>query len=193
MTYAPWVEERRAGFVFIGAAAASAAGAWLALRQGYVAWAAMAVLALVFFGLGLARLKSARHREFGKSFEQEAVSRAIPVLTQLSLSAHANHAIAYGDIDLLVRGCRGAVPVEVKSFVQWKRHWILSGARETKAIHQVGKQCSSVKAAIGVIWLPQGRPSFLQRLLPSLAGAQGVQVVFGDERKLANAARRLVG
>lgn len=158
-----------------------------------VHWPALgfALLALVLAKSGASRCRSAANREFGKRFEEEFIERASQELSDRGYTPRSNiMAKGIGDIDLVV--CRGAtqVPVEIKSFRKWNQLFVFKGEREKRALIQADRQRRALKANAGVIWVPQGRPTLLQRIFG--VGSNNVSVVFGDERALVRAVRRLM-
>ncbi len=192
MTFAPWTQARRSAYVFISGGVISTAAACIALFEGFRAWWLFAGLGFGFLLWGYNLLANAKSRAFGKSMEQEAIAKALPELTRAGLTVAPNHPIAYGDIDILATGKSSAVAIEIKSFIHWRQFYFLAGARERKALKQVQHQCSCAKATQGVVWLPQGRPNLVQRLLPGVCSRERITVVFGDERALTNVVRRFV-
>lgn len=190
MGFAPWTQARRSAYVFISGGAISTGAAAIMFFEGFKAWWLLAALGFAFLLWGYNLLASAKSRAFGKSLEQEAIAKALPELIRGGLTVAPNHQIAFGDIDILVSGKSNAVAIEIKSFIYWRQFYFLAGGRERKALKQVHHQRSCVQAIQGVVWLPQGRPNLLQRLLPRVCSAKQITVVFGDERVLANVVRR---
>ena len=157
---------------------------------GYEAAAVFGVIAFALAGAGASRLKRAANREFGKTFEEEFVERAVREMDRLGIRTKANlMASGIGDIDLVAYPGGVPVPVEVKSFIRWNQFLFLKGERESRALAQSERQRRAIRAKRGIVWLPQGRPTLLQRLFG--AGGGDVSVVFGSERSLIRAVRRL--
>lgn len=94
-----------------------------------------------------------------------------------------------GDIDLVAYVGGTPVPIEIKSFRIWSQFLFFNGKREARTIAQAGRQKSRLKADIAFVWLPQGRPTMLQRFFGA-GGSRDIKVIFGSEKVLADALAR---
>lgn len=191
--FEPWKRDRQLGLKLaalglglgVGAAAFALNGS-LGVALGFGA------AALALAGAGISRLKRAANREFGKVFEQAWTERALTALSAHGIHAQANiMARGIGDIDLVVHVEGGRIPVEIKSFRKWNQFFFFKGEREGRALKQSDKQRQALDAVHSVVWVPQGRPTLLQRLFG--AGSGNVVVIFGSERALLKGIRRLAG
>lgn len=138
-----------------------------------------AVVALVL-AWGARRLwRRAGSRQFGVQLEHGALARIGPLLDSQGLRWRKNLPVAgLGDVDLVVYTRRGPVVVEIKSFRRWRQFLFFAGARERAALAQAARGRKALKAHRGLVWLPQGRATWLQRTFG--AGGRGVRVVFGS-------------
>lgn len=190
--FEPWKRERMFGIKLAACGFISAVVAAGFALKGFH-WPAMgfALLTLVLTKSGVSRLRSAANREFGKRFEEVFIERASQELHDYGFTPMSNvMARGIGDIDLVVRKGEVQIPVEIKSFRKWNQFFIFKGDREKRALIQADRQRRAIKAGVGIVWVPQGRPTFLQRIFG--AGSSNVSVVFGGERVLVRAVRRLM-
>lgn len=188
----PWKQDRRAGakFAVFALVAGAVSIAWV--EGGYYQGALGAgVVATGLAGAAVSRFKRAGNREFGKQFEREHVARAIATLPRSGFQVRANVVVpSVGDVDLVAYFKNMPITIEIKSFVKWNQNPFFRGERENKALAQSDRQRYAIKAKHGIVWLPQGRPNFLQRFFG--VGSGNVRVVFGGERNLVRALKRLV-
>lgn len=189
--FEPWKQDRaRAAKVLLWSLVPGAGAVFFAMDGNAPIAVGLLLVAVVMTQIGATGLKRAENREFGKVFESEFVQRALSELAKHDIRAKANvMARGIGDIDLVVWPAGQAAPVEIKSFRRWNQFLIFKGARESKALIQAERQRQAIGAAAGIIWLPQGRPTLLQRFFG--AGAGPIGVVFGGERSLLRSLRRL--
>lgn len=125
-------------------------------------------------------------RRFGVALERAAITRLAPLLDGQGLRWRANVRVhGLGDVDLLVHAAAGPVVVEVKSFRRWRQVLVFAGARERAAMAQARRARKALKASRALVWLPQGRPSWIHRYFRP--GRRGVRVVFGPGRALLEA------
>lgn len=191
--FEPWKRDRQLGLnlAALGLGCGGAAAA-LVLNGRFEVALGFGVVALALAGAGMSRLKRAANREFGKVFEQAFTDCALAALAANGIRAQANiMARGIGDIDLVVHMEGRRIPVEIKSFRKWNQFFIFKGERERRALQQSDKQRHALNAAHSVVWVPQGRPTLLQRLFG--AGSGNVVVIFGSERALLRGIRRLAG
>lgn len=188
--FEPWKQDRLRGIKLAAYSVASAVAAGGFAMKGFHGTAlVLCALALVFGGAGASRFKSASNRAFGKVFEEEFVERGMAALSRNGFQALNNVVVrGIGDIDLVVYRRGIAIPVEVKSFRKWNQFFVFKGEREKKALVQSERQRRALKAKCGILWVPQGRPTLLQRLFG--AGSGNVSVVFGEELALVRSIRR---
>ncbi len=189
--FEPWKNDRLTGIRLaawgLGAGVVSAS---FAMAGVYEAAAIFGVIAFALAGAGASRLKRAANREFGKAFEVKFVERAVSEMDRLGIRSKANLMVrGIGDIDLVAYPDDAPVPVEVKSFIRWNQFLIFKGEREARALAQSERQRRAIRGKRSIVWLPQGRPTLLQRLFG--AGGGDVSVVFGNERSLVRAVKRL--
>lgn len=189
--FEPWKKDRLIGIkLAAGGLGAGVVTAGFAMAGVHEAAAIFGVIAFALTGAGASRLKRAANREFGKAFEEEFVERAVREMDRRGIRSQANlMARGIGDIDLVAYPGDAPVPVEIKSFVRWNQFLFFKGEREARALAQSERQRRAIGAKRGIVWLPQGRPTLLQRLFG--AGGDGVSVVFGSERSLVRAVNRL--
>jgi Holliday junction resolvase-like predicted endonuclease len=190
--FEPWKADRVSGVKLAVYSALSAIVAAGLVIKGYF-WAALgfALAALILGKSAAGRFRRARNREFGKAFEEEFIERASRELIEHRLTPRANvMARGIGDIDLVVCSPKTLITVEVKSFRKWNSFLVFNGDREKRAMLQADRQRRALMAEHGIVWLPQGRPTFLQRLFG--VGSGNVSVVFGNERALVRAVKRIV-
>jgi len=190
--FAPWKKDRARGVrLFLASLFTGLFAIWLATNQYFLPSVVFALCALILIGFSISSLKRARIREFGKSFEQEFIERALAELEKNGFKTRANVFVyGIGDVDLVVTGQRSFVVVEIKSFRRWSSFMIFTGAREQRALAQVERQRRALRAKHGLIWLPQGKPTFFQKLFGTASG--NINVVFGDERDLAKTIRKIL-
>lgn len=189
--FEPWKKDRLIGIkLAAGGLVAGVVSAGFAMMDGYEAAAVFGVIAFALTSVGASRLKRAANREFGKAFEEGFVERAVREMDRLGIQSKANLMVrGIGDIDLVAYPGDAPVPVEVKSFIRWNQFLVFKGEREARALAQSERQRRAIMAKRGIVWLPQGRPTLLQRLFG--AGGGDVSVVFGSERSLVRAVKRL--
>lgn len=190
-SFEPWKQDRKRALksTVLGAAFAGI-GAYFLLKGN-------PEMGLVFGGLGLAGLahgesmrRRANKREFGKKTEEKYTSRALHLLMQKGYPVQTNVMVpGVGDIDILVYINDKPVPIEIKSFHYWRQSLFFVGSRERKTLLQVQRQRIALNADQAFIWLPLGRPSFLQSIFG--AGTSTTKVIFGKERKLVHALKSL--
>jgi len=185
--YQPWRGDRSRSLhgLVVGLSALTLAAALV--LSGQPAYGMLA------FGLGAAMLsrsrrlsQRARSREFGKSLEAQSSARALSHFAANRIIARANvlHR-GLGDIDLVVNARGYRLPIEIKAFRRWQQFLMFPGKRERDALAQSESQSAALGAPSGLLWLPQGRPSLLQRIFG--VGRGRVKVVFGNERALFRA------
>lgn len=191
--FEPWKKDRLIGIkLAAGGLVAGVVSAGFAMMDGYEAAAVFGVIAFALTSVGASRLKRAANREFGKAFEEKFVERAVREMDRLGIQSKANLMVrGIGDIDLVAYPGDAPVPVEVKSFIRWNQFLVFKGEREARALRQSDRQRDALKAERGIVWVPQGRPTLLQRFFG--AGSGKVIVIFGDERALLNGIMRLAG
>lgn len=181
--FAPWKKDRQAavGKYFLAAIfALLAAGAVYASL--WLVAAAMAIAAALFSGSGNRLLRRAKVREYGKEIEVIAQNTAAPYLIKKGIPVRRNVLTrSCGDIDLVADLGKKSIPIEIKSFNKWNQ-FIFAGKREGKAYAQVERQIDALRAPFGVIWLPNGKPSLLQRIFSPRKGR--VLVVLGSMASL---------
>ena len=189
--FEPWKQERMRGVKIAAFALVSGAvAAGLVSMKIYEVAFVFGALSVLLAGASMSRFKSAANREFGKRFEEEFVERAARELLELGFTAELNiMARGIGDIDLVVYKDGSRIPVEVKSFRKWNQFFVFTGEREKRALIQSDRQRRALKSERGIVWVPQGRPTFLQRIFG--AGSGNVSVVFGGERALVRVLKRL--
>lgn len=189
--FEPWRRQRKAGMGALAIGLALAAAAFVAFKSGGTGFGlGLAAASALFFGAGSSSLNKAQARAFGQTFEAEHLELAVRRLSGLGLHCRTNVMRAgCGDIDLVVKTEGATIPVEIKSYRKWRQpFFIFHGARERRAIAQARKQMNALKTDAGIIWLPQGSPSLLQRIFG--AGAGPVRVVFGGDQRLASELKR---
>lgn len=189
--FEPWKKDRLTGAkIAAGGLGVGVVSAGFAMAGVYEAAVLFGVIAFALAGAGASRLKRAANREFGKAFEVEYVERAVREMDMHGIRSKANLMVrGIGDIDLVAYPGDAPVPVEVKSFIRWNQFLIFKGEREARALAQSERQRRAIRAKRSIVWLPQGRPTLLQRLFG--AGGGDVSVVFGSERSLIRAVKRL--
>lgn len=164
---------------------------WFALNGFHGVALVFAMLALVLAKSGASRLRSAANREFGKQFEKVFIERATFELAEHGFASRSNVMVrGIGDIDLVVNKGAVRIPVEVKSFRKWNQFLVFNGDREKRALDQSDRQRRALKAERGIVWVPQGRTTLLQRIFG--VGSSNVKVVFGDERALVRAVKKMI-
>lgn len=190
-SFAPWRQEfRHAGVLGL----MSAVAFWQAISSARVPTTLMGLLLSVCLGVG-ARYAwaSGQRRWYGKRVEDWAVTEVVSQLGRWpSISCEVGvYAPGAGDGDLVVTGKRGVrCLVEVKSFNLWRQGLWSAGARERSALAQAAAAANVLGCDVVIVWLPRGRPSFLQRI--GLAKGQGnVKVVFGNPAGFAHKIKRL--
>lgn len=142
-------------------------------------------VALIFIVLAGGQFQRGNARHFGKTFENEQVTAARKILEQQGYQCFAGKFISgVGDIDLVVSKGQSRATVEIKSFVHWRQLGPFMGDRERNALRQAARQAQSQRTNVAFIWLPQGRPTWLQ-ILTQWIGNDEVKIIFGDARKLS--------
>jgi len=117
-------------------------------------------------------------RWYGKHLEGWAIERLSVWLKRKHIGWQAGRMVpGLGDADVLVQTSSGPIVIEIKSWQRWKNL-----EREAAAYRQVQALAQRLNAAHAFIWLPRGRPTFMQRLYAPRHG--GIRVVFGNERKM---------
>lgn len=190
--FEPWKADRVSGAKLTSYGGLSAIVAAGLSINGYL-WASIgfALAALILAQSGFSRFQRARNREFGKAFEEEFIERASRELIEHRLTPRSNVMVrGIGDIDLVVCSPKTIITVEVKSFRKWNGFLVFNGDREKRAMIQADRQRRALMAEHGIVWLPQGRPTLLQRLFG--VGSGNVSVVFGNERALVRAVKRIM-
>lgn len=184
-SYKPWRQNLITAFISISLALSSGVLAIQHQLPWNIAVAVMITCTLV----AILQFKRASRRQFGKTFENTHVAMAMKHLRNTPFKGVPN---AKGggqeDIDLLVVGRGRPIPVEVKSYIHWQTYfWRLFGARERRAIAQSKRQQRYTNARASIIWLPQGRPGFWQRLTAHPKAASNIHLVFGGTDELIRA------
>lgn len=186
--FEPWKRDRELAHALMIVGAAAFAACAIAALFGAVAVATInGVLGFVVFAAATRFLRSAARREHGKRVEESAALAAKGLLEPEGFRLRTNvPARALGDIDLVVDMPDGkSIPVEIKSYVRWRQFLWFVGEREARAFKQISGQIRYLRAPRGIIWLPNGRPTLLQKLFPP--SGRGVKVVLGDARRLRQA------
>lgn len=192
VSYRPW----RANYLLAILAAGLAVLCLYLIAIEVIGWHAGGLFALIFAVLARSQLKRGRAREFGKRFETRVIDLAIKALTEQGMKVSANCLLRNGgDADMVVthRGRRAAV--EIKSFVYWHTFfWFWNGDRESAAVRQARRQADELGAQKAIVWLPQGRRTWLQRQLwsryPNVG--KGVHLVTGGRGMLVQAMQELL-
>jgi hypothetical protein len=187
--FKPWRSDQRLAAIFflaaIGCAIAALAlpfGTWTLFLGGGAAVAALS---------GRYAMKLAAHRAFGKTFEAESIASLLPLLPVEWIVRPGTRLPGLGDVDLWITLEDGRhVIVEIKSFRRWMSRFFgfRHGEREAKALEQASRIAERLNASAGIVWLPQGKPTFWQWLFAPRSG--DVRVVFGGPRTLVQAIRR---
>lgn len=189
--FAPWRQEFRHAAVL---ALMSAVALWQGISSGKAPTTVVGLLLSVCLAVG-ARYAwaSGKRRWYGKAVEDWAVTEVVSHLGRWSsISCEVGvYAPGAGDGDLVVTGRRGMrCLVEVKSFNLWRQTLWSVGARERNALEQATTAARALGCQQVVVWLPRGRPTFLQRM--GLAKGQGrVKVVFGNPAGFAHKIKRM--
>jgi len=194
--YKPWKPDQRKSKAayFISLAMLGGGGwVWLTLHNQQIG-GAMLVFAMLFLITGARLAKRAKAREYGKKVEERFTPMAVATLRRAGLEVQTNMmARGLGDIDLVVQTNQGSVPIEIKSFYRWGQLRIpllpatfWAGERERKALRQAEAQRQHVRGRHAIIWLPNGRMTFMQKIFGT--GSRRVTVVFGHSSKLVPAA-----
>jgi len=122
--------------------------------------------------------KNGMRRWYGKHLEGWAIERLSVWLKRKRIGWHAGEMVpGLGDADLIVHASSGSILIEIKSWQRWK-----NGEREAAAYRQAQALAQRLDAAHAFIWLPRGRPTFMQRVYAPRF--EGVRVVFGNDRKM---------
>jgi Holliday junction resolvase-like predicted endonuclease len=189
--YRPWLKDIMNGLLmFSFALFAMVSAVWLAKSSYYYASLGSVIAAIMFMSFGVARFNRAKARKFGKVFEEEWIQQALTRLNKNGWAAKSCVIVnGLGDIDIVAKKKRLVMPIEIKSFAKWNQSFFLVGERERKAFLQSERQRQFLKAPFSIIWLPQGKPGFFQRLFGVKKG--NVLVVFGDDRVLHRAMQKI--
>jgi len=177
--FSPWREDFIVAFFFGGMALFCVwrAGASIIVGNGSAAgmgllFAAGSALACVW------AWKNGMRRWYGKHLEQWATDRLSVHLKRKRMTWQAGRMVGgLGDADVLVETSSGPVLIEIKAWQRWK-----NGDRERAGCQQALALVHSLNACAGFIWLPRGRPTFMQRMYAPRY--EGIKVVFGNERKM---------
>jgi len=190
--FEPWkADQRKAKTAYFLALAIASGGAWLFVIQNQTQIASgMLIFAMVFLVLGARLAKRAKSREYGKRLEEKFTPMAVATLRKAGYNVQTNvMARGIGDIDIVVQTEQGRAPIEIKSFVYWKQlnipllpSTLWAGDRERKAMRQAEAQRNHLQSQYAIIWLPNGRQTWLQSLFST--GNGRVKVVFGHASKL---------
>ena len=182
--FSPWRENYRVAGIAGLIAIAAATLAVMKMVPPFVGFG----LAIVAAGVALRSMQRGQSREFGKRFEEMHLARAVPLLQKAGVVCIPNYGMRSGaDIDLVVEYEGKKITVEIKSFIKWNAFlFFWPGEREKNAIRQANRQMTSINATAAIIWLPQGRPSFLQSLFKHYRESN-VRLVFGGARMLERA------
>jgi Holliday junction resolvase-like predicted endonuclease len=130
--------------------------------------------------LGYARtqFRQVRARRHGLAVEHKAVRQALKVLRRRGYAATANVASPCGDLDLVVEGARGPVPIEIKSFHSWGGR---CEGRCDAALEQVERQQRYLAAEHAFIWLPNARVGLWRRWFGT--DENGTRIIYGMNAK----------
>lgn len=188
--FTPW----RSDFIAAGLLALAGAGALLGavtrLSGGSIV-AGLGMAAVCFLGARSA-WRTGMRRWHGQGVERWAVEAATALMDRRRIRYETGRWVpGHGDVDLLILGAKGGCVVEIKSFERWSQSLFTRGERERAAIAQVEGLCDTLGTGAGLIWLPRGRPTALQRLLG--AGSHRARVVFGNERAVIRRAKKIAG
>jgi len=177
-------------FSLIGVGSLIASGYFMSIKSQPIAFT-FGIIAIALLGQGAFLFKQARNREFGKTFEKAMTPKAVSLLEKKGFMVDQNVIRrGVGDIDLIIRFVRNKpVPIEIKSFRKWNQFFFLKGDRERKALAQSAHQQRALRTHVSIIWLPQGKPTFLQAMFGT--GSASVQVVFGNEHALVRAVEHI--
>jgi hypothetical protein len=183
--YAPWERDKTTAYQVIIFALAIGSLIFFKILPPLIA------LAIIVPSVSYATylLKRAKNREFGKNFEIIHGNQLANVLISAGIDHVQNKRFHGGDIDMLVNYQNVSIPIEIKSFIKWNQ-FFYTGGREKKAYNQTEKQITAVQGSYGFIWLPQGKPTFFQRLFGSLTRNKRVKVIFGDANALLKELKR---
>jgi|GEM_PF-4972837 len=194
--FEPWkADQRKSRVSILIAIALVGGGAWMFFAQHQTQISgSMMIFAMLFLILGARLAKRAKAREYGKKVEERFTPMAVATLRRAGLEVQTNMmARGLGDIDLVVQTNQGSVPIEIKSFYRWGQLRIpllpatfWAGERERKALRQAEAQRQHVRGRHAIIWLPNGRMTFMQKIFGT--GSRRVTVVFGHSSKLVPAA-----
>jgi len=170
-------------------------------REDFIAAAAFAVLGLFGLYRGLSSLtlnsaligvlislvcgfmawwawKNGMRRWYGKHLEEWAIDRLSVWLKRKRIDWQAGRMVpGLGDADVVVYASSGPLVIEIKSWQRWNNR-----EREAAAYQQAQALSQRLNAAHAFIWLPRGRPTFMQRLYAPRH--EGIRVVFGNDRKM---------
>jgi len=122
--------------------------------------------------------KNGMRRWYGKHLEGWAIERLSVWLKRKKIVWQAGRMVpGLGDADLIVHTSSGTMIIEIKSWQHWRNQ-----EREAAAYRQAQALAQRLDASSAFIWLPRGRPTFMQRLYAPRS--EGVRVVFGNDRKM---------
>jgi hypothetical protein len=183
--YEPWKSDRRNGLL---AFTCSALTTSLSIAGVIYVWSGVAISVLLIL-YGLACRNRAARRSFGKKFEDIQSAKADLVLRKHGFSVELGRMVKpIGDIDMIASLGKRKATVEIKSFVFWKRAFLFfNGTRESRAVKQAVRQRDAIGADVAIIWLPQGRRSFIDRLFGDKTLGHGVRLVRGNAYTLSRA------
>lgn len=156
-------------------------GAFFAVGpERFPGWWALLPPAAGIAALAYARVqfRQVRARRHGLTVEHKAVRQALKVLRRRGYVAASNVASPCGDLDLVVQGARGPVPIEIKAFQSW------GGAREGRccaALEQVGRQQRYLGAEHAFVWLPNARVGLWRRWFGT--DEDGTRIIYGQNAK----------
>lgn len=188
--FEPWKGNWRAGVV---CSALALFALFLAYRT-IVSMMTGMIVAAIFAAIAIHQFNSMKRRQFGKQLETRATDQACAELERAGFVLQTNRMVrGLGDIDIIASKGEKKATIEIKSFVVWTRFLIFfNGDRERKAVKQAAKQREAVDADVAVIWLPQGRASWLSMLFPYPSVGSGVRLVRGGPAKLRKALNSLL-
>lgn len=139
---------------------AGAAALALAWHVSMLAWALVLVIVSALISRRVtASWWDARKRQFGRELEARSLTDLGRLCRMCRVQFAPNVEVAgLGDADAVLS--RKRVVLEIKSF----RRWDLDDGRCLDAMRQVERLMPRLGAERGLIWLPQGELTFMQRL-----------------------------
>jgi hypothetical protein len=169
---APAAEVSRPLALQVIAGAAALALAW---HVSMLAWAlVLLIVSAVISRRVTAAWWVARSRRFGRELEVRSLADLGRLCKLCRVSFDANVDVpGLGDADALLG--RKPVVLEIKSF----RRWNMDDGRCVDAIRQIERLMCSVGSQRGLIWLPQGELTFIQRLGLGSGMPSNIQLVAG--------------